>query len=190
MNSKPDWNLWKYMREVQLQLAVMLSLDIDIGMDIEELPWYAEIYQDPEFVRRLTIALNHVDAGELQVVKACQGWPKESTVRLDTFGAWAAKLNMSLPDQFPRLSDADPTPGEPPLDGEQESWNQRAARVQRMVDQARADGVEAPVTTVAARLGVTTEGLRKMRIPKAPAPPAAGVANSVFDLGKKSKRKR
>jgi hypothetical protein len=97
-----DWKLWAPMAFVELPCAVALSCDIDPS---------STPCDDPEFLRRLAIAINHWDAGTIPRVAG----PGSNVpgyllryVRLPDFAKLADSLGWPLPAAFPRSKNGDP----------------------------------------------------------------------------------
>jgi hypothetical protein len=96
----PDWGLWAPMAFVELIHAVALSCDID-PCGIVRPPC-----DDPEFLRRLKIANNRWEAGDIPHV-AGPGSDVPGNllryVRFPDFAKLADSLGWSLPAEFPRI---------------------------------------------------------------------------------------
>jgi hypothetical protein len=94
-----DWNHWKIMLEVPLWKAVALSVNINPET----------LRKDPAilaFDKRADIALSHVSAGKLDVVKRLTETLK-SPVLLASFAAWAVGLGFhDVPPEFVAIATA------------------------------------------------------------------------------------
>jgi hypothetical protein len=86
-----DWAHWQLMPIVKLQEAVALSVNVN--------PDYVTKVDDV-LIKRMKIALSHVDAGSLPLEQHYANLPM-SPVSLAKFAAWALKLNITdLPPEL------------------------------------------------------------------------------------------
>lgn len=159
-----DWNKWAYMLTVEVWRAVALSLDIEpdflSGLDFR--PIIGGPFDDcpSEFKRRLDIASNHVENGQLQC-PAPSSIGQYSTVGLADFGEWASSLGWSLPDPFPRraVSVAASSAGNSDSAGAPTDAPTRAAGTIETVARRLVRPIPIPtaIETLADRLGATNE---------------------------------
>jgi hypothetical protein len=94
---KPDWSKWGQMVDAVVHEVVALSCNIDPKA------FRRGIKGDllGEYFRRSDIARNHIDTGNLNVVRRAWGVNEANYVRLTDFATWATSLGWTLPDEFP-----------------------------------------------------------------------------------------
>ena len=116
--SKPDWDYWGKKREICLWQAVCLSFDrsphfglldgffyYPSGMDNpDDKFWVLKGFTEVEMDARFEIAQSHIDIKDCFTIisrseKASAG---DYTVDLPSFGSWAIRIGIQIPNEFPR----------------------------------------------------------------------------------------
>ncbi len=95
-----NWAHWQLMPIVELQQAVALSVSVNPDCVTKA---------NDVLIKRMKIALSHVDAGSLLLEQRYANQPM-SPVSLSKFAAWAVKLNITdLPPEFVAMALPEPT---------------------------------------------------------------------------------
>lgn len=102
---RPDWSLWKEVKQIKLWHAVALACDLD--------PYQFTLFDSPrldrifsripgKFDALLSLAKNSL--GGVSILKPIQICPddiEETEVTPSNFGAWAKSIRYPLPAEFP-----------------------------------------------------------------------------------------
>jgi len=126
-----DWRIYKEGKFLELQEAIILSLDIEPNWFINKCAGKPMMVFNglhrPEYNARLKTATNNVLGGADWAVKSINGAVEFQVVNLALFSAWAISNQWQVPEPFKAL--AEPVSTKPAPQSKADIWKDEAVKI-------------------------------------------------------------